>query len=358
MSQRHLLPKPFYSHCPWDDNASPLWPATAFYLTRNFAKNLFPAKLTEAQALKLEDSIIPVIMNLGMLQNPTCLRAEDMSAQEKEFLYEHFLCRQNLQNTMKGQAFIVDETAHFLAMINLSDHLQIEYIDCKNKWEKGWEYISCIDTQLCKQKEMAYSERFGFLTAAPEMCGTGLNVSCYLHLPLMLYYKQIKQSSKSYLEESVKITSLQGDTEEYIGDFVLLQNRFCLGITEEMILRDLHMSATKMMMAEDTLRKRAKNEGDITLKDSVSRSYGLLMHSMQLQTKEVLDAISKVKLGINLGWIEGISDAMVNEMFFTCQRAHIGFVFDDPTADTDKVPKKRADYIHRMMQNTRCTLAN
>ena len=140
---------------------------------------------------------------------------------------------------------------------------------------------------------------------------------------------------------------------EFTGDFVLLQNSCTLGLTEEMILRDLHLSATKLTLSEKALRDQYKKENHLETKDAISRAYGLLKHSYQLQIKEVLDAISKIKLGVDLGWIEGISDNIINEVFFTCQRAHIGFIFPSETIDMQDINIKRAQYIHEMMKNAR-----
>lgn len=353
MKEKKPLPKPFYTHAPWDENTNPLWPATSFYLHRNFKSSLFPHKLNETQAVKLLDQLSQYMLRLQQLQNPICLRAEELAPLEKEFLYEHFLCRESFQNTLKGQAFIVDDTAHFLALINVSDHLQMELIDCKNKWEKAWEILSDIDSAIGSVFEQSFSTRFGYLTSDPGMCGTGLSVMCYLHLPLLIQSKQLDTTFSSQLEESVMATSLQGTPGEYMGDFVLLQNKYALGLTEEMILRDLHMSATKLTLAEKTLRDKCKTSGNVEIKDLVSRSYGLLLHSYQLQTKEVLDALSKIKLGIALGWIKGVSDSKINEVFFTCQRAHIGFVFGEASTDPKLVSSKRAEFIHSELKNAK-----
>lgn len=355
MKEKSLLPKPFYTHAPWDDKTSPLWPATSFYLHRNFKGSLFPAKMSQSESSKMADELCHLLSKMQLLQNPTYLKADELSALDKDFLYEHFLCRESLQNTMKGQAFVIDDTAHFLAIFNVTDHLQMELVDCKNKWEKAWEMLSEIDKTIASVKEMAFSDRFGYLTADPGRCGTGLSVICYLHLPLLIHSKQLDEATNEHLEESVMVSSLEGAPVDYIGDFVLLQNKYSLGLTEEMILRDLHMSATKLTIAEKTLRDRCKQSLELSIKDMVSRAYGLMLHSYQLQTKEVLDALSKIKLGIDLGWISGVSDSKINEVFFTCQRAHIGFVYDDASIDPKLIASRRAEYIHKELKDAKFT---
>ncbi|MBM3207301.1 MAG: hypothetical protein FJZ57_01670 [Chlamydiae bacterium] len=351
MEQKKLLPNPFYTHPAWDENSNPLWPATAFYLHRNFVGAPFPSKMKNSQAVKLSEQITACMLKLQQLQNPIKFKADDLSPIEKDFLYEHFICKEPCQNALKGQSFIVDDTAHFLALINFSDHIQMELVDCKNKWEKAWEILSDIDSAISENFEPCYSSRFGYLTSDHTKCGTGLIVNCYLHLPMLIEGKLLEEACKNHLEESVYVTSLHGKVDEFVGDFVLLENKYTLGLTEEMILRDLHISATKLTLAEQTLREKCKKEHFIQTKDAISRSFGLLKHSYQLQIKEVLDALSKIKLGIDLGWIEGIHDNKINQVFFTCQRAHIGFVFPNIGVDPNEITTKRAEYIHSEMKD-------
>lgn len=353
MTERKPLPNPFYTHAPWDDTSNPLWPATSFYLIRNFSLSPFPHKMTESQSMKMVDQVSSLLLKMQQLQNPVLFKAEDLSKIDKEFLYEHFLCRETFQNTLKGQGFIVDDTAHFLAQINLFDHLQLELIDCKNRWEKVWAVLSDIDTALSQSLKPSFSSRFGYLTSDPGKCGTGLSVICYLHLPMLIHTNQLQEALEMHLEDSVTISSLQGAPNDFMGDFVLLQNKYSLGLTEEMILRDLHISATKLSLAEKALRDKCRKTKDVDIKDFVSRSYGLLIHSYQLQTKEVLDALSKVKLGIDLGWIQGISDSKINEVFFTCQRAHISFVYDEQNIDPKDIPHRRAEFIHQQIKDSK-----
>jgi protein arginine kinase len=109
----------------------------------------------------------------------------------------------------------------------------------------------------------------------------------------------------------------------------------------------------KLMAIEKTLRSHLKNENNAEIKDLVSRSFGLLLHSYQLQTKEALGALSLMKLGLNLDWIEGISDAKLNTLFFQCRRAHLLHLLNEQQiVDPQEVARKRAEFLHKNMQGT------
>ncbi len=341
------LPKSLLESSAWNQNANPIWPASSFFLIRNFSKMNFSSKLSQSLSAQLLERLSPLFAKIPALQHPTCIKAEQLDAQEKEFLFEHFLCKEGFQNTTKGQAFVVDDSSHFLGLMNIYDHLQLQWIDSKGQWEKAWETLNNIALAVSSSMDFAFSPRFGYLTSDPSHCGTGLIVTCYLHIPALLFSGKLQEALSQYKEGSVLATGLQGKADELIGDFLVLQNNYTLGINEEAILRDLHTSATKIVLAEKTIRAHFKEKNDSNLRDLIGRGFGLLKHSYQLQTKEALDALSKIKLGIDLGWVGGISDTLVNEIFFQCRRAHLGFISQAAFSDHHNIARKRAEFIHK-----------
>jgi protein arginine kinase len=156
-------------------------------------------------------------------------------------------------------------------------------------------------------------------------------------------------------DEEVATTSFEGKKDQFLGDFLILYNRYTLGASEETVLRSLHAQAMKWMAAEKTLRVELAQGNGVQLKDQVGRSVGLLIHSYQLQTKEALEALSLIKLGIDLRWVEGISDADVNRCFFHCRHAHLCHLVGEGVLEPQELAKKRAIYLHQQLGAMRFT---
>ncbi len=348
MSEKSNLPNSMLSHAPWDPSSNPIWPASCFFLHRNIAKYPFPGKLSEREASQLLPLLQKLLLDVPELKAPLYLSAATLSALEKEFLCEHFLAQEGLQNTSEQQAFIIDESAHFLATLNIHDHLSLQWIDCKGKWQQAWESLSKIETSIGNKLEYAFSPKFGYLTSSPALCGTALVVSCYLHLPALILSNKLEESLKG-LDESVQASGLFGQ-DELIGDFIILKNSFTLGPDEGSILKELHRAATLLVLAEKDERLLQQKNPSLELKDKMSRSYGLLNHSYQLDTKEALNALSQIKLGIDLGLVKGISDEEVNELFFRCRRAHLLKSHEKISLDQKELSAARAEYLHKQLQ--------
>ncbi len=354
MTEKNQLPKMLLEHTLWETEINPIWLATSFLLQRNLAKYLFPPKMNERQYEQTLTLLKEQLLQSPSLQHPVWINAQETSTLDKEFLYEHFLCLDSFQNALAGQGFIVDDSVRFLAKINIQNHLQMQLTDCQGKWESAWNALNQIETALGSSLDFAFSPKFGYLTAEPNLCGTGLTVQAYLHLPALIHTGQLTETLLKQKEEGIAVSSIGGNLDEIIGDLVVVSNTFTLGVNEENILHLVHAMAMKLMAIEKMLRTHLQTDHQVMIKDLVCRSFGLLLHSYQLQIKEALGALSLMKLGLNLDWISGITDAKLNALFFQCRRAHLLHALLDPNlTDAQEIAHKRAEYLHKNMEGIR-----
>ncbi len=335
---------------PWQEDKNPIWLATSLISMRNFNKYKFPSKLSEPEAKTLLSVVQNALVKSSELKNPEFLLAEETSPLDKELLFEHFLCMESFQNATVGQGFVIDDSCRLLALLNWKNHLQLYYLDDNPDIEGSWSRLSKLEMEVGKALDYAYSPKFGYLTADPTLCGTALLALQYLHLPALTHTHQLQEVLSKQLDEDIMAMGLEGSLDEPVGDIVILRNRYTLGLGEETMLHELQISAMKLMASEKGLRAHLKSENNAEIKDLISRAYGLLVHSYQLQTKEALSALSLIKLGIDLGWITGISDTKINQIFFQCRRAHLAHFFKETTIDTQEITRKRAEFIHKELQ--------
>lgn len=351
MTEKTKLPQAILEHTPWEKEINPIWLATSFLLHRNLAKHNFPPKLDEKMFPQTISAIKEPLLKSTLLDKPVLLDAAEINALDKAYLFEHFLCGEGFQNTLSGQGFVVDNSGLFFAELNIQDHLQMQLIDIQGSWEKSWNQLNQIETDISASLEFAFSPKFGYLTAEPSLCGTGLVVQAFLHLPALIHMQQLQEALIKQREDGIVVTGMGGNIEELIGDIIVISSSYTLGVNEENILQSIHSMAMKLMALEKTLRSHLQNENNALIKDQISRSFGLLLHSYQLQTKEALDALSLIKLGLHLDWVGGITDAKLNTLFFQCRRAHLLHLLNETQlVDPQEVARKRAELLHKNMQ--------
>lgn len=335
---------------PWVNNSNSVWLASTVSLSRNIEKFKFPGKLSSQSKKQIVALIDKEPLQIEGLQSPLLIKANETSPLDKEYLSEHFLTIHSSQTAEAGEGFILDQTGEFLGQINIENHLKFLVLDAKGDLEGAWNRLAKIESAMGKLWSYSYSSKFGFMTADPTQCGTGMHATVFLQLPGLIHTEAIDKFLEDNTDESLNITGIHANPTEIIGDILMIQNNYTLGLTEENILSSIRSITTKLQSEENVARSTIKAENNPNIKDKVSRAYAILLHSYQIEAIEALNAISLVKLGVDLGWISGTSISELNSLFFTCRRAHLLNQFTDKIAQ-DELTHKRAEFIHKALKN-------
>jgi len=345
----------YHLKSPWAEQTHQVWLASTLSLTRNLAQFPFPAKLDSDRLHQTIDLIYEGLKEQPLLQEPKLLHSEQLDPIEREFLHEHFLAPDALYKAHGGEGFVADASGQFLSVINLNNHLQLNYVDMQQDIEKSWNHLIKIEAALGKKVNFSFNNRFGFLTADPNICGTAFQVTLYLHIPAVIHSGELSELLEKEKEEEVTAVGLQGSSTEMIGDIVVAQNICTLGLTEEYILATMRMWATRAVVAEISQRKALMQNDNEQMKNKVTRALGVLTHSYQLETIEALNALSLVKLGVDIGWIGAPSDLNLNQLLFDCRRAHLLNIVGRETSVPD-LPKERARYLKQVANTLKLTI--
>ncbi|MCB1112222.1 MAG: protein arginine kinase [Chlamydiales bacterium] len=337
---------------PWQDSDNKIWLASSITLFRNLEKFNFPGKLNSEKRNTIIDLISKELLKIKDLNSPVITRAEEMTPIDKEFLMEHFLSTEVFQQAHAGEAFCLDSSATFMASINMLDHLHFTLIEYHGELENAWNNLIKVETKLGKTIQYAFSPRYGFLTADATNCGTAMKVAVFLQLPALIHSEKIDEILQQHTNENFEITGLHGSPTEIVGDIIKIQNNYTLGLTEENNISAVRNLTTKLMLEENSVRSHTKQNESADMKDRVSRAYGILMHSYQIEAIEALNALSLIKLGVDFNWIEGVSIKELNELFFNCRRAHLLCQAKEEFPQ-EKLPHQRAEFIHNALKKVK-----
>ncbi len=329
---------------PWQDHSHNVWLASTLSISRNLGKFKFAAQLDKVRQQQVISLLWEGLKTAPTLQTPTLYRAEELTPLQKEYLMEHFLIQEGFHKAHAGEGFAIDAEARFLAAMNLQDHLLMQFIDTQQEIEKSWNALVKLEEHLGSTVDFAFHPRFGFVTADPNQCGTGLFVTLFLHIPAVIHLGELPELLEKEREDEVESIGLQGKTSEMIGDILVAHNTCTVGLTEEYLLTTMRMWATRAVVAEISLRKKLlRGEGE-QIKNRVARALGLLTHSYQLEVVEALNALSLVKLGVEIGWIGAPEGLNLNQILFNCRRAHLMEALKEEVA-IPELPRRRAEYL-------------
>jgi protein arginine kinase len=314
----------------WKGNNNSIWLATTLALHRNIEKFNFPQMLELTKKKQLAELTFGALKEHSIIQQPVECFFDSMLTLERDLLYEHFLLFEPLKDSILGQSFLFTEKGDILIKMNVQDHIEICALEQSEQLETALEKIQAIEKGLEKNIKFAFSPKFGYLTEDPTLCGTGLVVKAFLHIPALIETGEVDSFLHNSDSEGVSLTGLHGSSEEIIGDMVVITNRWTLGTTEESILSLIRTTAMAITTREKEVRGKLERSQphDETIYDKISRMLGTLKYSYTMDTSETLRALSLAKLGIELGWLQGISIEELNRLLFDLRRAHIAAQFN------------------------------
>lgn len=339
---------------PWIQKSNPIWLASSISLQRNIEKFKFPNKLDVERKKQIVSLVGKEFLTSPQLVNPKLFKGEDLSFFDKEYLLEHFFTISDFHQASTGEAFLIDEAGELIILLNLTDHISYYKLDTKGDLEGTWQQLVKMETSLGNNLAYAYSQKFGFLTANFDQCGTALQVTTYLHLPALLHTQKIDDVLEREADENFNIMGMQGSPSEIIGDLFAIQNNFSLGLTEENIISQVRTLTSKLIVEEKEAREGIRQSQNPEILDRVSRAYGILLYSYQIEAIEALNAISLCKLGTTMGWLSGITEDELNHLLFNCRRAHLLCQVPEKANITqEEILHKRAEYIHKALKNVK-----
>ncbi|GAX61785.1 ATP:guanido phosphotransferase [Candidatus Scalindua japonica] len=292
-------------------------------LARNIAGYPFLSRANLKQRQEIEALLRRTIIERDIAQDVSYVNLNQATAVDKLLLVErHLISKEHAEGEgERGVAFGKSETVSL--MINEEDHLRIQVIRSGFELKNTWDTIDEIDNILGESLNFAFSSKFGFLTACPTNVGTGMRVSVMLHLPALGMTKHIEKVFNAVGKLGLVVRGLYGEGTKVSGDLYQISNQFALGKSEKEILSIIESVIPRITSYERMARKALVLESKDQLEDRIWRSYGMLKAARMITSEEILQLLSQVRMGVNIGMIDDIEMQTLNELFVLTLPAHL-----------------------------------
>jgi protein arginine kinase len=290
-------------------------------LARNFDEFKFPTLFSqeEAKAIIVKMEGILSQLDFKRIGQMELLKINELQPLQKRVLVEKHLISPLLAEESPYGACLLTENEEVSIMINEEDHIRIQCLFPGFQLSEALGAANNIDDWLESQIQYAFDEKHGYLTSCPTNVGTGLRASVMMHLPGLILSQQINRIIPAINQLGLVVRGIYGEGSEALGNLFQISNQITLGKSEEDIVEDLKSVVNQLISQERTAREALRKTSNIQLEDRVFRSYGLLSNSRIIETKEAARCLSDVRLGIDLGYIQGISKNIFNELMILTQ---------------------------------------
>jgi len=292
-------------------------------LARNLSNYYFPWRASEEEKKKIIKEISSVYKNIKLLKDAVFIKIEDLSDLDKQFLLERHLISQEHTVSSKGKGLILTLDERISIMVNEEDHFRMQVITSGFDLKGAKDILYDIDDEMSNIFSFAFLSDLGYLTSCPTNVGTGLRVSCMLHLPALVLTKRINKVLDALVKISFTARGLFGEGTQNLGDFFQISNQNSLGLSEMEFIDNLSSVVKEIKEQELEARDLLLKKYRINIEDSVYRSYALLCNSRLMSSREALSHLSMLALGIDLNIIKNIKRDVVNNLFIIIQPAHL-----------------------------------
>jgi protein arginine kinase len=319
-------------------------------LARNLADFPFSNRASRGEKAEIENHFKNAVDHADLELN--YIELNGMSVLDRQFLRERQLISNELANGEGPRGVAIGPQEHISIMVNEEDHLRIQVMLSGLSLGDVWDQINRLDDKLEEHLAYAYSPQLGYLTACPTNVGTGIRVGVMLHLPALVQTKQIDKVFRALQKINLAVRGLYGEGTQAFGDFYQISNQQTLGKSEPELIRILTDVVPQVIQYERTARTALMNERRQHLHDQVSRAYGVLKTAHTISSEETMHLLSSVRMGINLGLIDDLEIATVNELFIQTQPAYLQKL-QGSELGVEERNVARASYLRSRLSNGR-----
>src|SRR6202011_1705175 len=268
---------------------------------RNLRNRAFPGWAKKAERTAILELIKPRVEELTEMQDSFSELLHDLSALEKQVLVERHLISREHAAKGAGSAVIMNRRQTLSIMINEEDHLRMQSIRSGLQLKSAFKLVDKVDSTLESKLDFAYDSRLGYLTACPTNVGTGMRASAMLHLPGLVLSEMINQVIQAVNKIGLAVRGLYGEGTEAMGNLFQISNQTTLGEKEEEIVSRLSKVIETIIEKEHDARQMLIQKKSNTLWDQIGRAYGVLTFAHAMSSKQALNLLSIIKLGVDLG---------------------------------------------------------
>lgn len=292
-------------------------------LARNLADFPFTNRASAEQKAEIGELLQSRISKLEVNGNRlSYFNLSDLTPLDLEFLVERHLISKEHAEAEGTRGVAIDDKETVSVMVNEEDHLRIQVLKSGFQLGETWEIIDELDDAIDHELNYAFSAELGYLTACPTNVGTGMRASVMLHLPALLFTRQIDKVITAVGKMSLVVRGLYGEGTQYAGSLYQISNQVTLGKSEEEILDNIVSTVPQIVRYERRAREMLLSQNRAKLEDRVYRSLGMLKSARTISSNETITLLSHLRLGINLGLIE-MAIGQVNQLFIRALPAHL-----------------------------------
>lgn len=215
--------------------------------------------------------------------------------------------------------------------VNTDDHVHISSFCSGFNIDHTTNSVYEIDCELQKHIQFAASYDFGYLTSNILNSGSGLVLSAKLHLPFTSMMNKINYLATEVIGGDFTLTATYGPGSRgsSLGSYYTISNSASVAGTEFDQIASMQCALQNIVREERINREKCKIEKKSIIIDNAYKGLAFVNSALFAEKKEAVEIVSRVKTGIDLGFLKGTDDSVLHALLFRIQEGHLEYVLDN-----------------------------
>ncbi len=163
------------------------------------------------------------------------------------------------------------------------------------------------EAKAAAEHPFAWNPRFGYVTASPFMCGTGLEISALFHLEGLHLIGDLAAALNALSGMRMSAYGCDGDGLKDVAHIFRVGNAQALGLDEDELASRVRQIFSDIVKQESNARIRLVDEFPRVFEDAIERSLAILRSCRLLSNLELVDVISPLKLAADLNFLDNFT---------------------------------------------------
>ena len=255
-------------------------------------------------------------VKLGNVGTLKYINMETVPEEELFAMVERHIISPDFAKKQGPKGIVISENEAVSIMLLEEDHIRLQVLQGGFKLNEAYEITKKIEAILSEGLTLAFDSQLGYLTECPTNLGTGLRASLMLHLPILEGSGSLATIAESVSKIGLTVRGMYGEGSRSQAALYQLSNQVTLGISEQAAIDNLSAIANQIVQKELAARESLDKK---SLEDSVYRALGTLRYARLLTSAEMMNLISSVKLGVEMGILEDIDPILPMKLLIETQ---------------------------------------
>ena len=302
--------------------------STRVRLARNLANFPFPTRFRDDDADHVRGIVFDAFSHCSSPDNYQAVITSNLDLVGKKILCERGVMEPSTP-VSTGSGIVISTDGVLSCIVNGVDHVRLSAFLPGLSGIEAFEIVKRVDDELQNSLQFAASVDHGYLTSDISDCGSGMKVSCRVHLPSITFANKLKDVLIEFSRRGIDIRDTFGlghDKNSALGSFYQVSTKVAGNGSEIEQMAGL-IGAVKFL--SETERKISKEIFGIRpteIKDRIYKAYASSKFSFLLTEKDAVEAISLLKWGKNLGIVSGVSDSELCALLYRIRSGHLSFL--------------------------------